>query len=568
MKKSFNVNLGGVAFSFDEDALELLERFIAKVGDYFKDKGEELKVTETEEGIAAKLKERVGADGIVTIELLRSVLDEIGLPFGAVDCESAHEERNERVSNDSETSSNASSDAEEAPWRAAMILGTKIFREPYDQILGGVLAGVAKYCGWGIALTRILFVIFFLIGCSIGGGGGFLLLLAYCISWVVIPKARSIVDLTRMRKPASLEYSAAGIETAWKTNYDVAMAELSAPKTNGCLAGGIKIIFFMLVFMMVIPVLFVLAIIFFVLGVLIFAIFTTVGTAIFENAYVVILFILPLIAFVHWILKKCGVCRPLNIYIKLAIIIGWFVTFVLAGYKIYTVVENNGGWEKIQQQIVDKRFFDEDFWKEIIKENLEQAQREGYVAWDDDNLPFVIDAKIYTGYNNDDRICLRFIDRNDWRGSGNTEYHYFDASSMDVYLWGDSVGDIRLVWDSIANEVLVGMDATLGGSMHIESSAEGVQLRYLTLSDSVQYGNAMDYGKVPLEIKFFNDANPKLTIYGNDTIDGLPVNPVSTRYSINKKFNVRIDSEDDDDDDEDGEDNWHKETMMEPTDTI
>lgn len=564
MKKSFNVNLGGVAFSFDEDALELLERYIAKVGDYFKDKGEELKVAETEESIAAKLKERAGVDGIVTLELLRGVLDDIGLPFGAVDCESVTEQGGAAADNEAAKSSgqnNGSSSADDAPWRAAMMLGTKLFREPYNQILGGVLAGVAKYCGWSIALTRVLFFLFFLATCSIGGGG-FLLLLAYCISWVVIPKARSIVDLTRMRKPASLEYSATGIETAWKTNYDVAMDELSAPKTNGCLSGGIRIIFFMLLFVIAIPALFVLALILFIFGVFLFAVFTTVGTAIFENVYVVILFLLPLIAVVHWVLKKCGVCRPLNIYVKLAIIIGWFVTLALAGYKIYTVVENNGGWEKIQQQIVDKRFFDEDFWKEVIKENLEQAQSETYTAWDDDNLPFAIDAKIYSGYNNDDRVCLRFIDRNDWRSSGNTEYHYFDASSMDVYLWGDSVGDIRFVWDSIANELLVSMDATLGASMRIESSAEGVQLRYLKLSDSVQYGNAMDYGKVPLEMKFIRNAIPELTVYGNDTINGLLVKPVSTRLSVKKRFNVRIDDDNDDDGDA------HDEMIMEPTDTL
>ena len=561
MKKSFNVNLGGVIFRFDEDALELLERYITKVGDYFKDKGEELKVTETEENIATKLKTRVGVENIVTIELLRGVLDDIGLPFGAVDCESVTEQGGAAADNEAAKSSgqnNGSSSADDAPWRAAMMLGTKLFREPYNQILGGVLAGVAKYCGWSIALTRVLFFLFFLVSCSIGGGG-FLLLLAYCISWVVIPKARSIVDLTRMRKPASMEYSASGFETAWKTNYDVAMAELSAPKTNGCLSGGIRIIFFMLLFVIAIPALFVLALILFILGVFLFAVFTTVGTAIFENVYVVILFLLPLIAVVHWVLKKCGVCRPLNIYVKLAIIIGWFVTLALAGYKIYTVVENNGGWEKIQQRIVDKRFFDEDFWKEIIKENLEQAQSETYTAWDDDALPFVIDAKIYSRYNNDDRVCLRFIDRNDWRGSGNTEYHYFDASSMNVYLWGDSVGDIRLVWDSIANELLVSMDATLGASMRIESSAEGVQLRYLTLSDSVQYGNAMDYGKVPLEMKFIRNAIPELTVYGNDSIDGIPVNPISTRLSVKKMLNVRIDGNDDD---------CHEEIIIEPSDTL
>lgn len=565
MKRSFNVNIGGVNFCFDEDALELLEKYIARVAEYFKNKGEELKVAETEESIAAKLQARVGIDGIVTIELLKIVLDEIGLPFGAVDCEPQKDEPEPATAEDTDTAeasaqSESSVNSDEAPWRAAMLLGNTLFRDPYDQILGGVLSGVAKYCGWGIALTRVIYLLLFLAASSIGGSG-FLLLLVYCVAWGFIPKARGVVDMTRMRKAIVPRYSAEGIETAWKNNYDIAMAELTAPKTNGCLAAFVKIIFFLLVSMVALPILFALGVLLFVLVVILLAVFAAFGGAIFENIYVLILLLLPIFALVHWILKKCGVCRPLNTYIRLAIIVGWFATLVLAGYKIYTTVEENGGWERVQQHIIDKRFLDEDFWKQLVKESLEQAQSESYIAWDDENLPFAIDAKIYRSYDSNDILKIRFIDRDEWYGIGDTENRNFESSSLEVALWNDSVGDIRMVWDSIANELLVSMETTLGSSMSLNSDPDGVQLRYLMQSDSVQYGNAMDYGKMSLLISQFENNYPKLTIYGNDTIEGLNIMPVASRYSLKKNFNVVITENEEEEQEE-------KSENIEPSDTL
>lgn len=550
MKRSFNVNLGGVTFRFDEDALELLERFIEKVTDHFKGRGEELKVAEAEEAVASKLKALVGVDGIVTIELVRSVLDEAGLPFGAADCEARSvseaqtNAQQEQPKEGAEESSFSTSEADEAPWRAAMLLGKKLFRDPYDQFIGGVLSGVAKYCGWSIALTRVLYILFFVASFLLGGSLGFLLLLLYCLAWAIIPKARSIMDITRMRKPLAREYSAAAFESAWRNNYNIAMAELASPKTNGCLATAVKIMFFAVLLLVGLPVLFTLAIILFVFLVAIFALCAILGSALFSNIYVIILLALPLFALVHWILKKSGVCRPLNIYIKLTIIIGWLLTLVLACHKIYTIVEDNGGWENIRQHIIDVRYFDEDYWEDIIRKNIEQAQSTRYVAWDDENLPFAIDAKIASSSADDGRVSLRFIGRNLWRaGSGDTRDREFDASTLDISLLNDSAGNICFIWDSLENELLVGLDATIGASMELNSAADGVQLRYLMPSDSVSYGNAAQKGKIPFEIMFPVDGNPRLYIGGNDTIGGLLVNPVASQYSVQSRIWVNITDE-------------------------
>ncbi len=59
---------------------------------------------------------------------------------------------------------------------------TRLTRDPFAT-LGGVLSGIAHRYGWDVALTRIGFVVVFLMS----GGTA---LLAYALAWIVIPRAQ------------------------------------------------------------------------------------------------------------------------------------------------------------------------------------------------------------------------------------------------------------------------------------------------------------------------------------------------------------------------------------------
>ena len=86
----------------------------------------------------------------------------------------------------------------------------KLFRNPDDQVLGGVCGGIAAYFGLDATLIRLLFVasIFF-------GGAG---LIAYIVLWIITPPAVTLTDKMQMKgEPVTLS----NIESSIKKNFRV-----------------------------------------------------------------------------------------------------------------------------------------------------------------------------------------------------------------------------------------------------------------------------------------------------------------------------------------------------------
>lgn len=86
----------------------------------------------------------------------------------------------------------------------------KLFRNPDDQVLGGVSSGVAAYFGLDATVIRILFIasIFF-------GGAGFIV---YIVLWIITPPALTLTDKMRMKgEPVTLS----NIESSIKKNFRV-----------------------------------------------------------------------------------------------------------------------------------------------------------------------------------------------------------------------------------------------------------------------------------------------------------------------------------------------------------
>ena len=86
----------------------------------------------------------------------------------------------------------------------------KLFRNPDDQVLGGVCGGIAAYFGLDATLIRVLFVasIFF-------GGAG---LIAYIVLWIITPQALTLTDKMQMKgEPVTLS----NIESSIKKNFNV-----------------------------------------------------------------------------------------------------------------------------------------------------------------------------------------------------------------------------------------------------------------------------------------------------------------------------------------------------------
>ncbi len=86
----------------------------------------------------------------------------------------------------------------------------KLFRNPDDQVLGGVSSGIAAYFGLDATVIRILFIasIFF-------GGAGFVV---YIVLWIITPPALTLTDKMQMKgEPVTLS----NIESSIKKNFRV-----------------------------------------------------------------------------------------------------------------------------------------------------------------------------------------------------------------------------------------------------------------------------------------------------------------------------------------------------------
>lgn len=93
---------------------------------------------------------------------------------------------------------NASASGEKAYDSESTGTSRRLFRNPDDRVLGGVVSGLAAYFGWDVTWTRIVFI---LAGFLIHG-----LILAYLLAWIIIPLAQTATEKLQMRgEPINVE---------------------------------------------------------------------------------------------------------------------------------------------------------------------------------------------------------------------------------------------------------------------------------------------------------------------------------------------------------------------------
>lgn len=169
MKKNITINLCGRLFSIDEDAYEMLSTYEQSLRNYFRTRegGEEI-ANDLEERIAELLDElKVQGTEAITIEHVTEVIHRLGKP-----------EEMESLSPDPSPvreGSDNTSDSEQAPFYNTGGDGgeayKRLYRNPDDKKLLGVLSGFAAYFGGDVLWWRLGYV--------------GLLLLAWIVPWVM-----------------------------------------------------------------------------------------------------------------------------------------------------------------------------------------------------------------------------------------------------------------------------------------------------------------------------------------------------------------------------------------------
>ena len=179
MKKTYNINLGGIVFHIDEDAYELLDKYLSNLRIHFsKEEGAEEIVHDMELRISELFNERLNdRQEVITLSDVEEIIVQMGKP--------------EELTDDTTQDDPIYNKEEKAPKR--------LFRDPDNKVVGGVCSGIASYFGWDATILRILLIILSL---PIIGDGMFVvkgIFLFYIIAWIIIPEAKTATEKLSMK---------------------------------------------------------------------------------------------------------------------------------------------------------------------------------------------------------------------------------------------------------------------------------------------------------------------------------------------------------------------------------
>lgn len=171
MKKTFTINIGGNIFHIDEDAYEKLNGYIKTLRDHFNHtQGKEEILSDIESRIAELLQERMAESRhVITLDDIEKIIAILGEPTDFED--------------EPESSSEPPMDSLRGPKR--------LYRDPENQIIGGVCGGLGAYFRIDPLWFRILFI-FFLLAWGTG-------VIAYLILWIALPKATTTTEKLEMK---------------------------------------------------------------------------------------------------------------------------------------------------------------------------------------------------------------------------------------------------------------------------------------------------------------------------------------------------------------------------------
>lgn len=205
MDKTISISLGGYSFIVDDSAFNKLKNYLDEIrrslhgmegtGDILSD---------VEVRIAELFKERMGSREVVDEYDVDYIVGVMGRPEQFVD-----ESSEEATSNYSTSGSSVNSGDK---------VKRRLYRDPNDKIIAGVLSGLAHYFGIEPWITRVFWIVIFFSDIFVSGTS--LTIISYIILWIILPRAETATQKYEM-------YGQAGDFETIKKNANQAASEIS-----------------------------------------------------------------------------------------------------------------------------------------------------------------------------------------------------------------------------------------------------------------------------------------------------------------------------------------------------
>lgn len=179
MDKTISISLGGYSFIVDDAAYLKLKRYLDEVRRSLNGmEGTDDVISDVEIRIAELFKERLGSREVVSDQDVDYVIQIMGKPEQYVDAD------------DTETGGTGKGTGTGFTPGVTATGKKKLYRDPDDKVLGGVLSGIAHYIGVESWITRVIWILLFFADIPLTGTS--FTIVAYIILWIILPKAVTI----------------------------------------------------------------------------------------------------------------------------------------------------------------------------------------------------------------------------------------------------------------------------------------------------------------------------------------------------------------------------------------
>ena len=551
MKKIERIQIAGHSFFFEDDAFSVLDNFIGQIHRLYKDNGEDLKVAEVENRIAEMCYGKVGEDGIVTTEIISEIISVIGIKI-----EEPVIEEPVTDSDGDDTKTDGGDSEQNCTWYKAMLKGSKLFRNKHGNILGGVLSGIAVHYDIDVTALRVIALLMFILPLPIP------VAFVYLIFWIVLPKATTIMDYTRMRR-VKANGDVEAVKQAWKKNYDLCVEELSTPADKGCLYSFVRILFFILLAIMIMPlavVIFALLLILFILVVLGCGFFEVFNLSFMLFVGVVAVIVIPIFSLFHFLLKKVNLCKPMKKGVKVLLWSVWVIALLLTAPVVHDYIQDHGGYRNIENIIEFQLENMEAFFNGDIKDIALMTGSVNYssgslynlrhidsdcdaviaATWDAERegLPLIIESI----HGSDGEYAVTFYTH----GNDFAETHEklldedFDARVEARFSGSDEVrGWHCFAWDSISRTVYYGgytyeAPNQMLQSVETEEQTSKIKLCNMSDIDGLTYDNACEKGLIPFKIFYYGNQRTPSLVVGHD--ENGEVQEIATLVKLKSRY--------------------------------
>ena len=416
MKKNITINLCGRLFQIDEDAYELLQQYIESLRQSFGHEAGGEEIVNDIEARIAELFAELNQQGVeaLTIEHVKDIITRIGKPEELKGEEEMNEGEGGGHKYDSfQTAAQGIKDSFRA--RTA---GKRLYRNPNDKMVAGVLSGIATYTGSDVTWWRIGFLLlvlgsnFFLAPILHLFHMGFFFhvnlafVLFYIVLAIVLPKAETPRQVLEME----------GKDVTPQNLADVVIEDKEPlQRRRGCLGSVFSVIFsifaafFVAIASIVGVVLLVCLLLIIVSLVVVFTVPSVRMTLPFDiddlnlpelisvHPWVVIVFIvglvltlaIPLYAICHMLFSKAGKVQPMGIGQRVLWIVIWLASLCSmipalvwiqeqASERYTAEITKKYEYQGVMMSHEDKKFLRKGDWNLIKAENCDHYTYSGY----------------------------------------------------------------------------------------------------------------------------------------------------------------------------------------------